>query len=285
YKQDNTFYPNYSQNQIYGGLQYMSGLSTRLSASYSFLSRTHPNFQLDDFREHRVEASVYQVTAINSSIYLENIWRQRIYPYGNSDSTYQNSYQEEYFRADLRFGLTRKLSFDLGGDFTLRQHQLTSTITPDFVHVQANPRLLFRLWQDWQIGLGYLYVLRVYSKDIIQTGPVKAVTDADTYLGYEDYYSHGFSLSLELFRLGAFMLSLTNQFELRTYPNSPTQNVPGFGFYSNRKINSILAFLTWQMFPNLELGILVNFDDDRARVDNHSDSQNSLLSIDLGYSF
>ncbi len=285
YRQDANFYPSYFQNQAYSGFQYASGLSTRLTGSYSFATRRYRNFTADDFNEHRIEASVYQVTAINSSIYLENIWRSRRYIHGDSDSTYQNSFQEEFFRADLRFGLNAWLSFDFDGDFTLRQHRLVSAITPDFVSIRVNPRFLFRIFGDWQLGLGYVYVLRIYSKDIIRTQPVLTATPVDIQLGYEDYFSHGITVSLELFRLGAFMLSFTDQYQFLTYPNSLTKRVDGFEFYTDRKINSILMFLTWQMRPNWELNFIVNLDDDRSRFDNNTDSRSNIISIEMSYSF
>ena len=285
YRQDANFYPSYTQNQLYSGFQYTSGLSTRLAARYNFATRRYRNFTADDFNEHRIEASVYQVTAVNSSIYLENIWRSRRYIHGDSDSTYQNSYQEEFFRADLRFGLNPWLSFDVNGDFTLRQHRLISAITPDFMHIRVNPRFLFRVFGDWQIGLGYVYALRIYSKDIIRTQPVLSATPVDIQLGYEDYFSHGISVSLELFRLGAFMLSLTDQYQFLTYPNSLTKRVDGFEFYTDRKINSILMFLTWQVQSGLELNFIVNLDDDRSRINNNTDSRSNIISLEMSYSF
>ena len=285
YWQANNLYPNYVQNQVYGGGQFTSGLASRLSAMYSYAVRKHPFSRADDFVEHRVDASAYQITAVNSSIYIENIWRQRLYLNGDSDSTYQNSYSEEFLRADLRFGLNPWLSFDFQGSFTLRQHRLKSTITPDFIDLRANPRFLLRIWGDWQVGVGYLYILRVHSKKIIQKAPVLSATPADAYISYEDYYSHGLSVSLELFRLGAFMLSLTNQLEYRTYPGSPTKSVPGFGLFTDRKINSLLMFLSWQIFSGLELNIIANLDNDISRVENHSDTRSQIISFDLGYSF
>jgi len=289
YAEQSELYPNYFQNLIYGGLQYTSGLATRLAAQYNFGFRRHSHYLEDDFREHRIEASVYQTTAINSSIFFQNIWRDRKYVHGDVDSSYQNSYQEEYFRADFRFGLSHWASFDLQGDFTLRQHPNASLYTPDFVDVRANPRFLFRLIGDLQLGLGYLFTLRVYKQDIIRTTPAPVPTAnaaaSQQYLGYEDYFSHGASLSLELFRLGSFMMSLTDQFELRTYPNSPTNDINGFGLYTDRAINSILMFLSWQILPQMDFGLMINYDDDRGRKVENSDTRNSLFSLDLGYSF
>lgn len=286
YQNESELYPNYMQNQVYAGMQYTAGYSTRLAARYNFGIRKHRQFPADDYREHRVDASVYQVTATNSSIFFENVFRSRDYVNASSDSTYRNPYTEEYFRGDMRFGLTSNFSFGLQGDVTLREHRFPSTITPDFLNVSANPRFLYRFANHWQAGVGYLYLLRVFRADIIRTGSSTDPTASpDISLGYEDYFTHGISVSLELFRAGSIMLSFTHNFELRTYPNSSLQNVPGFPFYTDRQINSSFLFLSWQMLRQLELNILANYDDDRSRINNHSDARNGLFSIDLTYSF
>jgi hypothetical protein len=285
YEQETEFYPNYFHNLAYAGMQYTSGLSTRLAGEYSLGIRKHPQFVADDYQEYTMTASVYQSTATNSSIFLENIYRVRNYAHGGNDSTYQNPFSEEYIRGDFRFGMTPSLSFDVRGDVTLRQHKFVSLLTPDYLNVTANPRFLIRFLGDWQLGLGYLYILRVYDTDIIRTTP--RVIDSDlarfsldqSILGYEDYFSHGVSISLELFRLGAFMLNLSNNFEYRTYPNSQTTSIDGFPLYSDRQINSTFLFLTWKMYPQLELGIFANYDEDRSRNQENNDSRNTLFSL------
>lgn len=291
YELETEFYPNYFHNLAYAGMQYTSGLSTRLAGEYSLGIRRHPHFISDDYHEHTITASVYQSTATNSSIFLENIYRVRSYANGGNDSTYQNPFSEEYIRGDFRFGMTPSLSFDVRGDVTLLQHSLVSQSAPDYLNVMANPRFLIRFLGDWQLGLGYLYVLRVYDTDIIRTSPTVIDTDQARFsldqsiLGYEDYFSHGISISLELFRLGAFMLNLSNNFEYRTYPNSQTTSIDGFPLYSDRQINSTFLFLTWKMHPQLELGIFANYDEDRSRNQEHNDSRNTLFSMELGYTF
>ena len=291
YREQTDFYPNYFHNRTFAGMQYTSGLSTRLAAEYELAVRRHPDFDADDYDEHALRLSVYQYTATNSSLALENIYRVRNYAFGGSDSTYQNPFKEEYLRGDFRFGLSSTISFDMKGDVALRQHVFASLITPDYVHVTANPRFLMRLFDDWQLGLGYLYVLRVHGKDLIRTArsvgsvdPVQATFDK-TILGYEDYFSHGFSVSLELFRLGAFMLNLTNNFEYRTYPDSQTNRIDSFSLYSDRRINSTFLFLTWRMSPQLEVNLFANYDEDSSRKQEHNDSRNTLLSVEMGYTF
>lgn len=281
-----SFFNDNWENSLSGGFQYASGLSTRLRSQYTFSARGYPAFSGDNYVEHRVEASAYQLTATNSSIFIENIWRKRIYSIGDSCRSYKNSFQEEYLRSDFRFGLSNALSFDVQADFTLRQYDVACEQTPDYFHLSARPRFLFRLIGDLQLGLGYLYVLRVYQKDIIRTDLTPSVaTDTERQISFEDYFSHGLSVSLELFRLGAFMLSLTNEFELRTYPNAMTNAVQGLGLFTDRRINSLLLLINWNVAPQLEFGVLVNHDNDQSRQENQSDFRNTLFSLETAFSF
>jgi hypothetical protein len=287
YRNQSELYPNYLQNQAGVGAVFSSSYTTRLETRYNFIVRLHDSCPVDDHVEHRVEASIFQSTANNSAVLLENIWRHRIYPIEVADGcprTYQNTFQEEYARADLRLGLSDAIALRVEGDFTLRQHQTPSDSTPDFLSTTVNPQLQFKLLADWQISVGYLYLLRVYDKDIIRQQ--RATTAADLgYSFYEDYYSHGFTLGVDLIRTDGVWLSVNENFEMRTYPNAAAPDLPGLGLYSDRNINSLLLFFSWNFLPRWQASVLANFDNDHSRIENQSDSRNTLFSIDLGYSF
>jgi hypothetical protein len=47
----------------------------------------------------------------------------------------------------------------------------------------------------------------------------------------------------------------------------------------------LLLFFSWNFLPRWQAGVLANFDNDHSRIENQSDSRNTLFSIDLGYSF
>jgi hypothetical protein len=287
YRQQSSVYPNYVHNQIRLGGSYL-GMSTRIDAAYDYAIRWHPAFSENNYFEHRIEGAVYQATAANSSIYLQNIWRRRDYAQGFSDSTYQNTYQEEYLRGDVRIGLSPRFAIRVEGDYTLRQHDVPSSNTPDYSNTYLNPQLVFKLFGDWQVGAGYMYLLRVHAKDLVQKRGATAIDTRSPeagFVGYEDYYSNGFTFSVELFQVNGLMLSVNNTYEMRKYPNSPTNDLTGLGFYTDRNINTLLLFLTVNLTPALQLSALANLDNDRSRVENQSDSKATLFSIDLGYSF
>jgi len=288
YQHQSSTYPNYLHNRIRFGGSYLGGVSTRIDAAYDYSVRLHPRFSDNDYFEHRIDASIYQATATNSSMYLQNIWRVRDYAGGGSDSTYQNTYQEEHLRGEFRFGLTPRLAIRLDGDYTLRQYEVPSSNTPDFANTFVNPQFVVKILDDWQLSLGYMYLLRVHGKDLVHTdrSPVTDTRSLEAgYVGYEDYNSHGVTLSVELFRISGLMVSINETYEMRTYPNSPTNALPGLGLYTDRNINTLLLFLTYALNDRLQFSAIANLDNDRSRIDNQSDSRSTLFSIDVGYSF
>jgi len=288
YREQNDFYPNYIQNRAGFGVVFNPAYTTRLDSRYIYTVQAHDLCPSHDYLEHRLEASVAQNSSANSSVLLENIWRQRIYPNESANdgcrNSYQKTYQEEYARADLRLGLVETLALRIDGDFVLRQYATPSDTIPDFLGVTANPQLQFNLSPSFQIRAGYQYALRVYENDIIQ--PNRGAAPAN-FSFYEDYYSHGFTLGLDLIRSDGLLFSVNENFEMRTYPNSTPNNTSDLGLYSytDRNINSLLLFFSWNFRPRWQANVLANFDNDRSRVDDQSDSRNTLFAIDLGYSF
>jgi hypothetical protein len=291
YRAQNDFYPNYIQNRAGFGVVFNSGYTTRLDSRYNYIVQAHDLCPSHDYLEHRVESSIFQSSAANSSIALENIWRNRIYPNNPASDTcrssYLGTYQEEYAAADLRLGLVEALVLRIEGDFVLRQYQTPSDSTPDFLGVTVNPQLQFNLSPSFQIRAGYLYALRVYDNNIIQEKRPIADASAITNPFYEDYYSHGFTVGVDLIRANGLLFSVNENFEMRTYPNSTANQISDLGLYSysDRNINSLLLFLSWNFLPRWQANVLANFDNDYSRVDDQSDSHNALFSIDLGYSF
>jgi hypothetical protein len=290
YREQNDFYPNYIQNRAGFGVAFNPAYTTRLDSRYSYTVQAHDLCPSHDYLEHRIEAAVFQNSSANSSVLLENIWRSRIYPNQTANdgcrNSYQKTYQEEYARADLRLGLVEALALRIDGDFVLRQYETPSDSIPDFLGATANPQLQLSLSPSFQIRAGYLYALRVYENDIIQQKN-RAAAPATNFSFYEDYYSHGFTLGLDLVRTDGLLFSINENFEMRTYPNSTASNTSDLGLYSytDRNINSLLLFFSWNFLPRWQANVLANFDNDHSRVDDQSDSRNTLFAIDLGYSF
>jgi len=287
YRAQNDFSPNYIQNRAGFGVVFNPAHTTRLDSRYSYTVQAHDLCPSYDYLEHRIEAAAFQKSAANSSIALENIWRNRIYPNHPTSDTcridLQRTYQEEYARVDLRLGLSETVALRVEGDFTLLQYKMPSTDKPNFLKTLVHPQLQFKLFADLQVSLGYLYLLRVNDKEIIQSNPV--IVDRDTIPPLppleRDYYAHGITFGVDLIRTDGLLLSAIENYEIRTYPDAPANDILNY----NRNINSLLLFFSWNFRPRWQANVLANFDNDHSRVDDQRDSRNTLFTIDFGYSF
>ena len=287
YRNESHFYPNYYQNEFSLAAVYSSRLSSRIQARYHFINRSHSSFNDNDFNEHRIEASLSQNLSSNSSIFIENIWRQRLYSSGRPDTTFQQPYSEEFAHADMRVGLSANTAFQLEWDLTFRQYQISNNLTPDFLYSRLNPKFEFKLFSDWQLSVGYIFLLRLHKMRENQNNLTNAATDdnASALLGFEDYLSNGFTLGIDFFNTSGFLFSASYAFTVRTYPNAASPNIDEFSLYSDRNINSLLLFMSWDVTPDIQLGAIANIDAENSRSDDFSDSKTTLFSVDLGYSF
>jgi len=285
YRAQNDFYPNYIQNRAGFGVVFNPAYTTRLDSRYSYTVQAHDRCPSYDFLEHRIEAAAFQKSAANSSISLENIWRNRIYPNPPTSDTcridLQRTYQEEYARVDLRLGLSETVALRVEGDFTLLQYKTPSADKPDFLKTLVNPQLQFKLFADLQVSLGYLYLLRVNDKDIIKSNSVAVDRDTSRSPLERDYYAHGVTFGVDLIRTSGLLLSAIENYEIRIYPDAPVDDILDY----NRNINSLLLFFSWNFRPRWQANVLANFDNDHSRVDDQRYSRNTLFAIDLGYSF
>ncbi len=280
YAREDNLSRNYSQNETGLAVDFAAGRATRLRARYGYLARRHVSFDEYNYFEHRLEGSLFATAAGGSSLYLQNLWRRRVYPRGLSDSTFENTHGEEYLRADLRLASGSATALRLEGEFTWRQYpfELDNQFTPNFLDLRLNPQFQFKVLANWQASVGYLYLLRRHERET-------AATDAKSFLVFEDYNSHGLSLGLDLLSTSGILLSLSNAFEIRTYPNVTSGNLIISNSYSDRNIHSLLFFLSWTLTRRWQLGAFANFDNEISRVRQANDSRNTLFSVDLTYSF
>ncbi len=280
YRSAAQFSPNYRHNEIGLRATYAGGFATRVQALYEYGVRAHPSSPRDDYLEHRFEASLAQHSFAGATVYVQNIWRRRIYPLGIPDSTFQNTYREEYLRADVTLGLSGRTAVRLEGELTLRQYETPSVFTPDFFNARLNPKVQIKLWQDWQASAGYIFLLQANGKQ------TPASTDAALTNGfYEDYYANGFTLGLDFFSTSGLLFSASHVFEARIYPDSQLDAAAAFNPNPNRNNNSFLLFLSWQIDRHWQVNGVANFDSQISRAEYREDLRNTILALELGYSF
>ena len=258
-------------------------IGSYLGAGYRNIQRLHANYAVNDYRENRFELSWFQAVGRNMSFSFENELRYRNYTNVPVDTTFQD-YWEDYFRGDLRIPFNSFFGTEIQGSITKRDYDFFSVKSlPDYVQWEIEPELYFKLGADWRIGAGFYYSEQIHQK-FVNRVPVASV-DAVVSIPFEDYFSYGPTLTIEFFQIDGIMLNLRESFLLQRYPNFQTRNVQSFNLYSDRNINSILLFFSWNISNRWRCSVLANMDDDRSRKEESGDSQNTLVGLEVNYLF
>lgn len=283
YREETLYGPNYLQNKTGLNATYSAGPATRINGRYDYEVRRHTRFPVNDYAEHRVDASISQNPSPHSSVFIQNIWRTRAYPGGIPDSTFQNSYHEEFLRADLRFGLSASFALRVEGDLTLRRYVTPSGLTPDFLNARLNPQVEQTIWRDLQISAGYLFLLQVHGTRERQNPANTAAALNGGF--YEDYYAHGLTWGVDWFSARNLLLSLSHTYEVRIYPHDPWQETSLPGIYSDYNNHSLLLFFSWKAGARWQMNAVANYDDQSSRADAGDKLRNTLFSLEVAYSF
>jgi len=220
-----------------------------------------------------------------SSLSLENEVRVRDYKNVTREHFFQD-FWETYFVGDLTIGVTDVIGTRVSGVFSKRDYQFHSaTSLPDDSYWQVEPELFFNIGEKWKLGAGWHYGEQNHESASAAASPVSADAASLASITFEDYHEYGPIITIDFFELNGILFSLRQSFLLRRYPNTPTQNVDQFNLYTDRNSNSVLLFLTWPITSRWELNVLANLDDDRSQKDSSGDSQNTLLDVEISYSF
>ncbi|MFQ5822429.1 MAG: hypothetical protein ACE5JB_00045 [bacterium] len=283
YDKESSTYPNYFNNTFKGLAKLATSISSIIGAGYRNTQRFHPNFIENDYQENRFDITLFQTIENSSSLSLENQLRLRNYTNIPADTSFQFDYWEEYFSGNLRLSFSSTFGTEFQGSITKRNYQLESATTPDYLLWEVEPEIYFDLGSEWRISAGFFYSRQTHEKLFNHLAAV--TTNADLSIPFEDFYTYGPTFTIEFFRIDGLLFSVRESFFMERYPNFSTRDIQRFNLYSNRNINSIFFFLTWNISPSWNLGVLANMDDDRSQKDTSGDSQNTIVGIEFNYSF
>lgn len=283
YDKETSTYPNYFNNTVRASTKLNIGFGSLLEAGYRNVVRDHPVFKIRDYNENRVDFAWLQSIGRDFSFSLDNEIRFRDYTNAPIDTIFQD-YWEDNFIGDIRLDMTPVLGTEVRATITRRDYKFVSEKSlPDYWFWEFEPKIYFNIGQDWRLSVGFHYSEQNHQELADRVSP--QALDATLSFPFEDYYRYGPFFTVELFQINGILFSLRESFVLERYPNTRTNNVDSFNLYSDRNINSILFFLTWNLSSNWQLNALANFDNDRSQKDRSGDSKNTLVGLDLNYSF
>ncbi len=278
YADSNNSYPNYHGNMINGIVKLHTNPGSYLGVGYRNIVRLHPDFGVNDYIENRFEFSWYQTFGKELSFNFENDLQFRDYTDAPTDTIFQD-FVEDYFRGQVKIPFTSSLGAEIESSITYRDYGILSVSFPDHLLWEIEPRLYVKIGSLLQIAAGgYYSALNNQNRE-----PATSATDATSIL-FEDYYMYGPTLLLDFFQINGIIFNVQQSFLWQRYPNSRRSNT-NLALYADRQIYSILLFLTWNISPRWRLTVLANMDDDHSRHQESSDSNNTLIGLELNYSF
>lgn len=278
-------YPNYYHNKLKSFLKADLGSGSFVGAGYRNVNRIHPNFDINDYRENRIDFNWLQMLGEETSVSVDNELRFRDYTNVRVDTFFQD-YTENYFRGGLRIPFNHNFGTELEGSITKRDYTFFSANSlPDYLLWEVEPEVYLRLGADWRVSAGFVYRNQTHQKLISRLSVVDANIDAARSIIFEDYYAYGPVFTIELLKIDGIVFSLQESFVLQRHPNTQHRNPSILGIYQDRNINSILLFFSWNLSHRWRFSALANIDDERSRRDDDNDSQNTILGLELNYLF
>ena len=276
YAHQSDLYTSFFQNRTRTTLSVVPFGMTRVDIDYDYRSRKHNFDPGKDYDEHRLGTDAWYGLASNISTLLMAQWRTRRYIQPGLDTLLAKDFSQFYSEADLRIHLSKGFSFYLGGNFEIRNYRDPSTVIPSYWELIVEPSLTINLGAPCTLRFGYNFKERQHS----------AFSDRSSkQVEIEDFYSHGPALTIDIFTLGGLVFSLTDIYEFRRYPNSISKGISDFSLYSDRNVNSLFMFLSWNFSQHWELDVIANLDQDTDIKDENGDSRTTLCTLELSYRF
>jgi hypothetical protein len=195
-----------------------------------------------------------------------------------SSSTITEDYKNQYhsLRPAVDFEWPVIFPFGLSGqtDWDFRKYKTPDLTYSNFDYRRINLMMKFYFDVYNSIGIGYIHEQENHS----------AANDSEaSSVDLEDFYSHGFSFSLDILQLRGLMISLGYSYVLRTYPSAGDQDI--LSIYSNRKIHNMQAFGYFPLFRQWQLQFFISYDNDRDRSRENNDNLSTLFNVSLQYHF
>jgi len=248
----------------------------RISPGFYRLGNSQGRFsQNQSMLSYRYQAGLNNKLELSISSLLQD-YEYALEPVLTNDAI--EEYENSYITFEPEVLVEQQLASHFGIKLTGRMERLwfrdSNSITPDELMFTAKviPKLYFNELNS--IGLGW----RGTSKEH------RAAVDEETIFAQEaDYFANGLVATFDYLSLGGMFINLEYEAYWRSYPNT-TENTFST-FYSDR-FTHLISLIAWlPLNDNWRIQAFANFEDEEDREFKVNDSQSTILSISLQYSF
>ncbi|NIR52933.1 hypothetical protein GWO43_30385, partial [candidate division KSB1 bacterium] len=191
YADERSIYPNYYYNALKGFLKVNTGSASSIGVGWRNVHQLHPEFDLNDYIENRIDARWVQKFGDQTSLSVENELRFRDYTNAPADTFFQD-FKENYLIAELRLPFHRNWGVELDGSFTYRDYKLLNVNSlPDYLLWEIEPQVYFKIGAEWRIGAGAVYRNQSHQELFDRLSSINANADAARSIVFEDYFGYG----------------------------------------------------------------------------------------------
>jgi hypothetical protein len=275
YNQESEIFTTYWRNEYQFLLRTSNFWNSRFIFSYDYDQRRQQTYTLYDYDDQRINFQHYFNPSWRTSFSGWYQYRKMNYPQFVSDSSFVADYTQHFLSLNIKQNIQERISFRLFSESYIRNYPENSIYWSDYRYLRAEPGVRIEVSEKLTLGVDYLFEIKKYNQD--------ENAFSDWFLN-EDFSSEGIILSIDFFDFKKLLLSLNHTFRLNTYPNAPENTFPGLSLYTDRKQNSTMLFLSYQVFPGLDVSLLLQHDLDKDQEISNNDSQSSIFTLDFLWS-
>jgi hypothetical protein len=226
-----------------------------------------------DYKQHTINMG-YRNLGIRSfqhSISIDYQFRNYQLLYG--DSTITNSYLHLGCLVDFSFTIYKSWNIHVENYLIKKIYKNQSTFEPNYFWNYFKPGIEVDVFSFLQFGFGYEWEKKSHT----------FIEEDDLASTEQDYNSNGLFSSLNYFSLEGITFSLSLSYQLRRYPESPTNDL--INLYSSRNVLSLIALSNIPLTSNFSLNVLAVYDNDKDVDNDQGNTQSSIFNLELEYKF
>lgn len=274
YAQESETFSTYWHNEYQFYLRASDFWSSRFLFGYHRDQRRQKSFMLYDYDDRRLEIQHYFNPTWRTSYSAWYQFRQMDYPQSVSDSSFVADYNQHFLSFNLKQNVLERVALRLFAEGYKRDYPQHALYYVDYDYLRAEPGFRFELSEKLTIGVDYLLELKKYKK---------SNSKSLVWSFNEDFTGEGVILSVDFFDYKNLLVSFSHTFRLNTYPNAPENSFPGMSLFTDRKQNSSMLFISYQLFSSLDINLILQNDLDKDQELQNNDSRSSIFTLDFAW--
>ncbi|MBN2000872.1 hypothetical protein JW935_25200 [candidate division KSB1 bacterium] len=271
YGGNSEYLPSFLQNRATISTIYTLPFSTT-EIRYYYKNRNYEDRQRN-YHENVLVADLFPKSNRYFSLWVRGQFCRRFYHHEYVDSLYTNNFDELNFSCNLRYNLKPAiLRFD--GEYESKNYKHENSVIPNYTDVVLEPSVAFHAGSPLTIKIGYQYRTKMHG----------SASSDEQETDLEDFFSHGPVFTIDMLVGGGLMASVSNNYYLKRYKDV-FEDEYGLTLYTDKNINSLYFFLTWNPFKHWEFDVLLNYDVEKQEYNNSLDMMSNFINFELSYKF